>query len=76
MERFLKEQRAAQGTPSVPLVRRTEPQDVNMESVGSDHGEYVPLVVPGQSQVDSLSGLLAACAALCTVTEFVQPGKY
>ncbi|ETL31493.1 hypothetical protein L916_15733 [Phytophthora nicotianae] len=40
MERFLKEQRAAQGTPTLPLVRRTEPQDVDMESVGSDHGEY------------------------------------
>ncbi|ETN03285.1 hypothetical protein PPTG_16319 [Phytophthora nicotianae INRA-310] len=39
MERFLKEQRAAQGTPTLPLVRRTEPQDVDMESVGSDHGE-------------------------------------
>ncbi|ETM41083.1 hypothetical protein L914_13119 [Phytophthora nicotianae] len=42
MKRFLKKQRAAQGTPTVPLVRRTEPQDVDMESVGSDHGEYDP----------------------------------
>ncbi|ETI30525.1 hypothetical protein F443_22352 [Phytophthora nicotianae P1569] len=42
MERFLKEQRAAQGTPTAPLVRRTGPQDVDMESVGSDHGEYDP----------------------------------
>ncbi|ETI40149.1 hypothetical protein L914_13840 [Phytophthora nicotianae] len=42
MERFLKEQRAAQGTPTAPLVRRTKPQDVDMESVGSDHGEYDP----------------------------------
>ncbi|ETN05473.1 hypothetical protein PPTG_14205 [Phytophthora nicotianae INRA-310] len=42
MERFLKEQRAAQRTPSVPLMRRTEPQDVDIESVGSDHGEYDP----------------------------------
>ncbi|ETK72069.1 hypothetical protein L915_20770 [Phytophthora nicotianae] len=42
MERFLKEQRAAQGTPTVPLARRTEPQDVDMDSVGSDHGEYDP----------------------------------
>ncbi|ETM38602.1 hypothetical protein L914_15140, partial [Phytophthora nicotianae] len=42
MERFLKEQRAAQGTPAVAPVRRTEPQDVDMESVGSDHGEYDP----------------------------------
>ncbi|ETL27057.1 hypothetical protein L916_19357 [Phytophthora nicotianae] len=42
MERFLKEQRAAQGTPTMPRVRRTEPQDVDMESVESDHGEYDP----------------------------------
>ncbi|ETO60401.1 hypothetical protein F444_21394 [Phytophthora nicotianae P1976] len=42
MERFLKEQRAAQGTPTVAPVRRTEPQDVDMKSVGSDHGEDDP----------------------------------
>ncbi|ETI35351.1 hypothetical protein F443_18298 [Phytophthora nicotianae P1569] len=40
MERFLKEQRAAQGTPSVPLMRRTEPQNVDMASMESEHGEY------------------------------------
>ncbi|ETN11639.1 hypothetical protein PPTG_22605 [Phytophthora nicotianae INRA-310] len=42
IEPFLKEQRAAWGTPTVPLMRETEPQDVNRESVGSDHGEYDP----------------------------------
>ncbi|ETO70206.1 hypothetical protein F444_13291 [Phytophthora nicotianae P1976] len=52
MERFLKEQRAAQGTPKVPLARRTEPQDVDMDSVGSDHGEYDPddLDIPAPRQ--------------------------
>ncbi|ETK91977.1 hypothetical protein L915_04569, partial [Phytophthora nicotianae] len=56
MERFLKEQRTAQGTPTVPLVRRTEPQDVDMESVGSDHGEYDPddLDLPGSRRREVL----------------------
>ncbi|ETO58694.1 hypothetical protein F444_22926, partial [Phytophthora nicotianae P1976] len=42
MKRFLNEQRAVLGTLTVPLVRRTEPHDVDMESVRSNHGEYDP----------------------------------
>ncbi|ETK89018.1 hypothetical protein L915_06820 [Phytophthora nicotianae] len=57
MERILKKQRAAQGVPTVPPARRTEPQDVDMDSVGSDHGEYDPddLDLPASRQA-TLSG--------------------
>ncbi|ETN00592.1 hypothetical protein PPTG_24235 [Phytophthora nicotianae INRA-310] len=42
MERLLKKLCAAQGTPTMPRVRRTELQDVDMESVESDHEGYDP----------------------------------
>ncbi|ETM30631.1 hypothetical protein L914_21693 [Phytophthora nicotianae] len=62
MERFLKEQRAAQGTPTEPLMRGTELQDVDMESVGSDHGEYDP------DDLDLPASREATVAAAATAT--------
>ncbi|ETI35939.1 hypothetical protein F443_17835 [Phytophthora nicotianae P1569] len=62
MERFLKDQRVAQGMPTVPLVRRTEPQDVDIESVGSDHGEYDP------DDLDLPASCQATVAAAATAT--------
>ncbi|ETN10994.1 hypothetical protein PPTG_22622 [Phytophthora nicotianae INRA-310] len=58
MERILKKQRAAQGVPTVPPARRTEPQDVDMDSVGSDHGEYDPddLDLPASRQATNRQG--------------------